>query len=207
MSLFIIGTMQNTFRNVKVTGFSYAVKSDDDCNDNLFDKCTFETNDYGIVFGKDTVLGSQGQATGPSRNNITNSLVRFINQHGLWYENGQFNHSTGNKFIDVGNEGGGDTTPFFTIINTRQEGNSSLDDFFERKRRLMYDAGYTNIAYKSETEGEIDLIDNTTHNLNIIQTGSYTLCLDCLGCPKIICTQYTYKSPIVDAQRTGVTDL
>tara|TARA_B100000683_G_scaffold277297_1_gene335033 strand:+ start:518 stop:2134 length:1617 start_codon:yes stop_codon:yes gene_type:complete len=204
----IVGTMMNTFRNVKVTGFSYAVKSDDDCNDNLFDKCTFETNDFGVVFGKDTIIGSQAQATGPSKNNITNSIFKFINQHGLWYENGQFNHSTGNKFIDVGNEGGGDTTPFFTIINTRQEGNTSVDDFFERKRRLMYDANYTSVAYKSETEGEIDLIDNSTHDLNIIQTGSFTTLFRLPGdASRAFAIHYTYKSAIVDAQRTGVINV
>lgn len=204
----IVGTMQNTFRNVKVTGFSYAIKSDDDCNDNLFDKCTFETNDFGIVYGKDTIIGSQAQATGPSRNNVSNSLFRYINQHGLWYQNGQFNHSTGNKFIDVGNEGGGDTTPFFTIINTRQEGNSSSEDFFERKRRLMYDANYTSVAYKSETEGEIDLFDSSTHNLNIIQTGSYVTLFRLPGdASRSFSIEYTYKSSVIDAQRMGVINL
>ena len=204
----IVGTMQNTFRNVKVTGFSYAIKSDDDCNDNLFDKCTFETNDFGIVYGKDTIIGSQAQATGPSRNNVSNSLFRYLNQHGLWYQNGQFNHSTGNKFIDVGNEGGGDTTPFFTIINTRQEGNSSSEDFFERKRRLMYDANYTSVAYKSETEGEIDLFDSSTHNLNIIQTGSYVTLFRLPGdASRSFSIEYTYKSSVIDAQRMGVINL
>ena len=91
------------------------------------------------------------------RNNITNSLFRFINSTWLIRKR-TIPPSTGNKFIDVGNEGGGDTTPF-PIAKTRR--GSELDDF-ERKRRLMYDAGYTSILHKSETEGEIDLIDNTT---------------------------------------------
>lgn len=54
----------------------------------------------------------------------------------------------------------------------------------------------------------MQLIDNTTHNLNIIQTGSYTTLFRLPGdASRSFAIEYTYKSSIVDAQRTGVINL
>ena len=62
-----IETKNNTFQNVRVTGFSYAVESVWDINNNIFDKCSFDTLGYGITFGKGMTLGGSGKLTGPQK--------------------------------------------------------------------------------------------------------------------------------------------
>ena len=97
-----IETKNNIFQNVKVTGFSYAVESVWDINNNMFDKCTFDTLGYGITFGKGMTLGGQGKLTGPSKNTVANSTFNKVNKQAIYIEQGEYNHSKSNKFTSCG---------------------------------------------------------------------------------------------------------
>jgi hypothetical protein len=151
-----VETKNNTFQNVKITNFSYAVESSWDINNNTFDKCTFDTLGYGITFGKGMAMGSSsaGIATGPSENIISNSSFNEINKQAIYVEQGLKNLSKGNKFTLCGNEAGNDGQPQTSIILFSKSTNTSEDDYFSRTENLSFNQAYINgVAYIPEVEG------------------------------------------------------
>lgn len=149
-----IETKNNTFQNVRVTGFSYAVESVWDINNNIFDKCSFDTLGYGITFGKGMTLGGSGKLTGPSRNNISNSTFNKVNKQAIYIEQGEYNHSQSNKFTSCGNEAGTEGQPQTSVIKFNKNTNNSDGDYFSRTEALSYNqANINNVAYIPEVEG------------------------------------------------------
>jgi hypothetical protein len=151
-----VETANNIFQNVKITGFSYAVESSWDINNNTFDKCTFDTLGYGITFGKGMIMGSvsAGIATGPSENIISNSTFNEINKQAIYVEQGRKNLSKANKFNLCGNEAGNDGQPQTSVILFSKSTNNSEDDYFSRTGNLSYNQAYINgVAYVPEVEG------------------------------------------------------
>ena len=149
-----IETKNNTFQNVRVTGFSYAVESVWDINNNIFDKCSFDTLGYGITFGKGMTLGGSGKLTGPSKNNISNSTFNKVNKQAIYIEQGEYNHSQSNKFTSCGNEAGTEGQPQTSVIKFNKNTNNSDGDYFSRTEALSYNqANINNVAYIPEVEG------------------------------------------------------
>jgi len=149
-----IETKNNTFQNVRVTGFSYAVESVWDIHNNIFDKCTFDTLGYGITFGKGMALGGSGKLTGPSKNSVSNSTFNKVNKQAIYIEQGEYNHSQSNKFTDCGNEAGTEGQPQTSVIKFNKNTNNSDSDYFSRTESLSYDqANINNVAYIPEVEG------------------------------------------------------
>lgn len=151
-----VETKNNTFQNIKITNFSYAVESSWDINNNIWDKCTFDTLGYGITFGKGMAMGSvsAGIATGPSENIISNSAFNEINKQAIYIEQGLRNLSKGNKFTLCGNEAGTEGQPQTSIVLFSKSTNTSEDDYFARTASLSYDqANINGVAYIPEVEG------------------------------------------------------
>ena len=149
-----IETKNNTFQNVRVTGFSYAVESVWDINNNIFDKCSFDTLGYGITFGKGMTLGGSGKLTGPSKNNISNSTFNKVNKQAIYIEQGEYNHSQSNKFTSCGNEAGTEGQPQTSVIKFNKNTNNSDGDYFSRTQALSYNQEFiNNVAYIPEVEG------------------------------------------------------
>lgn len=149
-----VETKNNTFQNVRVTGFSYAVESVWDIHNNIFDKCTFDTLGYGITFGKGMTLGGSGKLTGPSKNSVSNSTFNKVNKQAIYIEQGEYNHSQSNKFTDCGNEAGTEGQPQTSVIKFNKNNNNSDSDYFSRTESLSYDqANINNVAYIPEVEG------------------------------------------------------
>ncbi|MBE27466.1 MAG: hypothetical protein CMN33_07260 [Saprospirales bacterium] len=150
----IIETKNNTFQNVRVAGFSYAVESVWDINNNIFDKCTFDILGYGITFGKGMTLGGQGKLTGPSKNTVANSTFNRVNKQAIYIEQGEYNHSKSNKFTSCGNEDGTEGQPVTSIIKFNKNTNNSDGDYFSRTKALSYNQDFiNNVAYIPEVEG------------------------------------------------------
>ena len=149
-----VETKNNTFQNVRVTGFSYAVESVWDIHNNIFDKCTFDTLGYGITFGKGMALGGSGKLTGPSKNSVSNSTFNKVNKQAIYIEQGEYNHSQSNKFTSCGNEAGTEGQPQTSVIKFNKNTNNSDSDYFSRTESLSYDqANINNVAYIPEVEG------------------------------------------------------
>lgn len=165
-----VETKNNIFQNVKITGFSYAVESVWDINNNTFDKCTFSTLGYGITFGKGMVLGTSGKSTGPSKNILSNCSFNDINKQAIYIEQGENNLSQSNKFSLCGNEAGTEGQPQTSVIKFNKNKNDSVDDFFARTSALSYSQEFiNNVAYIPEVEGNSIYTQGYHSVINITQ--------------------------------------
>jgi hypothetical protein len=167
-----VETKNNIFQNVRVTGFSYAVESVWDINNNTFDKCTFDVLGYGITFGKGMVLGTSGKSTGPSKNVLSNCSFDNINKQAIYIEQGENNLSQSNKFTLCGNEAGTEGQPETSIIKFNKNKNDSVDDFFARTAALSYSQDFiNNVPYLPEVEGN-SIYTQGYHSVISITQGS-----------------------------------
>lgn len=167
-----VETKNNIFQNVKISGFSYAVESVWDINNNTFDKCTFDILGYGITFGKGMVLGTSGKSTGPSKNVLSNCSFDNINKQAIYIEQGENNLSQSNKFTLCGNEAGTEGQPETSIIKFNKNKNDSVDDFFARTAALSYSQDFiNNVPYLPEVEGN-SMYTQGYHSVISITQGS-----------------------------------
>ena len=168
-----VETKNNTFNNCKIEGFSYAVSSDWDIHNNIWKDCEFSYLGYGIAFGVgltsvDVTPGS-GKITGPNRNTWKDCTFHNINRQAVWVKFGERNKSLNNSFDQVGNDGGGDSAPLYSVIKFDQTSNTSDGDVFSRSSVLSYDLAYwDNVKYVPEIEGAVIADFGQVHKLNTI---------------------------------------
>lgn len=141
----------NFFENIIIEKFSYAVFADGDIYDNSWNNCAIKNTEYGIVFGKNAIIGSVGQTTGPTNNSISNSIFDDIDKNAILIANGKNNSSVNNKFYDVGNAGGTSSNASFPVLDFNDDRNVSINDWFKRTAELAYDQEFiVNVPYIPE---------------------------------------------------------
>lgn len=196
----------NTFKNIDVSNFSYAVVSDDDVDRNTWDGCTFDSLYRGFAFGINITRGQGNQLRGPSNNLITNSTFNDVEREAVLISAGVWNKSKNNQYFDCGNEGGSSATARHVILNLADQNNTSEDDWFKRSEELGYDAAYLiNYSYTSEVVGPTFTTFNFPVTLEIGSFPEFTrlfrLPIDELGTGYEI--DYIYRSTQYEATRTG----
>ena len=152
-----ISSNNNRFTNVDVYGFSYAVRSDYDTYYNIFSNSTFKNCRHGVVFGQYS-SGIVGQQYGPSYNTIETCTFDQIDQHAIWVEFGEYNASRGNRFLNVGNDGGSPATATVSTVKFVTNTNTSEGDFFLRSITLALAASsdpYPLTKYAPDVEGSV----------------------------------------------------
>lgn len=204
----VVGCFNNLFDDIKIEGFAYGVKSDDDAYENTFTNSVFQTLSIGVWFGENTVVGSQGQSTGPQRNLFESSSFNDIDRNAIIFQTGKYNTSSSNKFLNIGNNGGTSSAVAYTIINSVQDGNKTCGDWFSRTNDLMLDTAFQTVPYISEVQGPIHSEYGfsktiTTTQLNAFQTifrlpGDYS---------RTYVIEYQYKSNQVNAMRQGILEV
>jgi hypothetical protein len=199
----------NKFKNIRLEGFTTAIKSDYDIKNNSWVDCDFNTCFKGIDFGGGTVLGTSGMLTGPVNNSIENSCFDDISQQAITIETGTDNRSIRNKFFDCGNSMGSSATAQYSIIKFDSYKNQSEGDWFKRTEELGYDPTYqVGKPYIPEIEGNTVSNIGTTYRLAITQYGEYSklfrLPADTIKAYEI---DYVYKSSAVNAQRSGKMEI
>lgn len=207
-----VSTNDNYINNVLIEGFAYGVFSDFDVVDNTFSNVDFVTLGHGVVLGLNTIIGSQGQLHGPQRNLITNSKFRDIDQHGILVNIGNYNTSSNNSFVNVGNLGGANANAIHSTIKFTEGtalSNSSNNDFFDRTSDLSFNqtliSGY---KYTPDIEGPGVFENGFSYRIPITQQNSYVRILRASGeVSKNIEVEYIYKSTHVNALREGVLDI
>ena len=207
-----VNTIRNTFRNVQIKGFTRGVESKYDIENNLWDKCIFETLGYGIVFGEGTVINDPGMLTGPIHNVIQNSKFQDIDRHGIWVDTGNFNTSDNNAFIDVGNNGGTEANAAHSVIKYTfgsALSNVSAGDFFSRTRWLSYDQSLiSGFPYIPEVEGPAIYDMEFSYSINVVQQTSYVRGLRAPGeSERTVYVDYIYRSTAIDAVRQGTLEI
>ena len=165
-----VESSNNNFINIRINGFAYGVMSNWDINNNIFDKCEFSTLGNGIAFGVDMALGTPaaGTSVGPSNTTISNCNFKDINRYGIWIENGNYNLSSNNSFVGVGNEAGTEGQPQYSILKFAKTGNQSINDYFARTAALSYNQSYiNNTPYIPEIEGVCNFENTFEHKVTI----------------------------------------
>lgn len=166
----------NKFLNCKVANWAYGIMSNWDVDYNIFDKCTFQELGYGINFGVNMILDGDialGRSQGPSYSIISNCNFYEIDRYGLWIENGKYNFSKNNIYRSVGNEGGTEGQPIYSVIKFNKVENQSIGDYFSRTENLSYNQEYIlTVPYVPEIEGIIDFTSGFSHILTFTQTSS-----------------------------------
>jgi len=170
----IVTCQRNKFTRVTVDGFTQGVYAQQDIFNNLFDDCGFKNLYFGVAFGADvTGFGAVGFQYGPRKNIIKNSRFESIDSYGIIINKGYGNRSRSNTFINVGNDGSGNSytpeqqkSPIIRFVNA---GNSSTQDIFDRAIDLASGAAIGNSAYLAEVEGAVSFTSPETKTINIGQ--------------------------------------
>jgi len=207
-----VNTIRNTFRNVQVTGFTRAVESKYDIENNLWDKCVFEVSGYGFVFGDGTVINNAGMLTGPINNYITNCKFQAIDRQGIWIHIGNFNTSSHNIFHGVGNDGGVEANATYSCIKYSfgtALSNVSTSDYFDRSAELTFNqALISGTVYVPEVEGPAIYDMEHSYSINVVQQNSYIRVLRAPGdTDRTVRIDYIYRSTAVDAVRQGTLEI
>ena len=168
----LVTCQRNKFTRVTVNGFTQGIYARQDIFNNLIDDCGFKNLAIGLNFGNGAGFGATGFQYGPRKNIIKNSRFENINQWGIIVDEGYGNRSRSNTFINVGNDGSGNSyTPAqdkYSIIKFVNAGNSSTQDIFDRAIDLA--SGYFGVRpYLADVEGSVFFTSPETHVINIGQ--------------------------------------
>ena len=201
----IVGTQQNKFDHVMIEGFSVGLYSDDDAYNNHFHCSYWDNCGYGVMFGENSVIGSQGQVTGPCKNKISNCQFSGIDREAIKIKNGKDNFSLANNFEGVGNVGGTEGNAQYSVIDFEKPGNTSSEDTFARTADLSYNQTYISAyPYVSEIKGYVNATLGGFHSLEVSETSSYTYFFRLPGdYTRTYEVDYFYNSDRVNAQRSG----
>lgn len=204
----VVGSFNNLFSDVNINGYAHGVKSDDDTYENTFTNCIFDVLSYGVWFGENTVVGSQGQSTGPQKNLFESSTFNNIDRNAIIFQVGKYNTSSNNKFTNVGNNGGTSTAVAYTIINSVQDGNKSCGDWFSRTNDLMLDTAFQTTPYISEIQGPIHTGYSFSNKISTVQQNAFETIFRLPGdYTRTYVIDYQYKSNQVDAMRQGMLEV
>ena len=164
----VVTCQRNRFINCRMERLEYCVYSQTDIINNLWDNCELIESRYGIDFGTGADLTSTGQQYGPRRNKINNCYLDDIERYGIRVSNGYGNKTRGNTFINVGNDGGGNTTGAYPQIYFVSKGNSSVQDTFDRQ----LDLATSNFGedYLNEVQGKAFFANVESNQYNLIQS-------------------------------------
>lgn len=201
-----VTSQNNKFKNITVKNKSYVAWSDWDVKENVWTDCRFKELRKGFVFGENTVLGTGGQLTGPTKNTIDGSVFDDIEQQAIQVLAGPNNVSSDNKYLNVGNNGGSDDLNNVPVIQFDDQGCVSNNDYFKRAELLGYDAAYlVNIPYNTEIKGDVIVSMTTPHTISIGESGSpiKLFKLPAADNGKGYEIDYIYKSSSVQAMRSG----
>ena len=179
----VVETKNNTFKNVTVNGFSYAVSSDWDTHHNTWSECNFNNVYHGFAFGSNLLTLNpdlySAQTYGPYNNIIENCKFQDVNAHAIWVKYGKMNKSKDNSFVACGNDGAAEYLSQFSIIKYETNDNHSENDYFSRTHILGFTPGYwTSFNYLPEIEGAINTSFAELHTVTSTYTG-----LDGTGTP------------------------
>ena len=225
-----VRSKNNLFKNIDIEGFCYAVDSSWDIENNTFRDVNFATclvaarlgaNMPAIIDEADfnEKLG-QGRAIGPHNTLFDNCSFREIFNQALIVNKGTGNTSKNNRYYDVGNDGSTSSSPVTSIIKFDQEGNISIDDWFERTNDLSYNREFVNVnagnsinfqsditgaKYIPEVEGIFNYKYSDLHKIDSISTTSNWVTAFRLPANqnRSFEIDYFYRSPQVTGVRTG----
>ena len=198
----IVTCKDNLFSRVSATSFSYGVYAKQDIIGNDFHSCEFDTLYTGVSFGVGANLTSIGEQYGPRNNIISDCTFEDILRQGIKVANGSGNISTSNRFLNVGNDGGGNSQAVYGHVEFDSLSNVSVHDVFDRSSELG--RGTSNDAYIGEVLGKTHFVNLFTRQETIVQTATFIpLCRLPLGNAIGYEINYVYQSTTHTQMRSG----
>jgi hypothetical protein len=196
----------NLFARVSVKSTSYGVYSKQDIIGNDCHSCEFDTLYTGVSFGVGANLTSVGEQFGPRNNNISDCTFEDILRQGIKVANGTGNISTSNRFVNVGNDGGGNSQAVYGNIEFDSLSNVSVHDIFDRPSEL---GGMTATdAYIGEVLGKTMFVNLLTRQETLVQTATFIpLCRLPIGNAIGYEITYVYQSTTHTQMRSGKINL
>jgi hypothetical protein len=160
----IVTCQRNYFKNVKVSGFTYGVTSDNDIINNSFDNLYVTDTRQGVTLGKNTNRSSVGQLYGPYNTVFSNCIFENIKQHAVYVYVGSGNATRNTRMTNVGNNGGSNiTSAQYPQIYFATGNNSSQYDQSDRGDDLATTIPSVNTTYTvSGSSGTTLRVSNTT---------------------------------------------
>ena len=198
----IVTCKDNLFSRVSATSFSYGVYAKQDIIGNDFHSCEFDTLYTGVSFGVGANLTSIGEQYGPCNNSISDCTFEDILRQGIKVANGSGNISTSNRFVNVGNDGGGNSQAVYGHVEFDSLSNVSVHDVFDRSSELG--SGNSNDAYIGEVLGKTHFVNLFTRQETLVQTATFIpLCRLPLGNAIGYEINYVYQSTTHTQMRSG----
>jgi hypothetical protein len=147
----IVTCEHNIFTNIKFKSCTFGVWAKQDVRYNLFEDCFFDDGYQGFAFGVGADSVSVGQLYGPRETEIINSKFYNIKRHAVYCELGSNNTTRSCKYINVGNNGAGNTGAIYPQVYWKTAGNASLNDSSDRGGDLS--TGNLTVPYIPEGAG------------------------------------------------------
>ena len=132
----IVTCADNLFKDVTITGFSYAVWSKQDIINNMFRDCLVSNCRQGFVLGDGANGTTVGEQYGPRETNIENTKFDTIMRHAVLVGRGTGNTVKECKMTNVGNDGAGTYFPIYPQVYFATAGNSSQNNQSDRADAL-----------------------------------------------------------------------
>jgi hypothetical protein len=168
----VVTSERNVFKNVEISGFAYGVWATQDAQFNKFDEMYIHGLGTSLGIHQAIAFGSGASSgRGPKNNTISNSIFELVLRHGIYIIKGSSNTSIANTFINVGNNGDGNSQPQWPNIYFGDPGNSSHNDVFDRITDLE-GVGNSSSAYVPTINGNVAYESTSVGQLNLQYTGS-----------------------------------
>jgi len=206
----LVSSNNNVFERIDIDSHSDGVYSDFDVSGNKFIDCNFDTADTGIIFGYNTVIGTQGQNSGPIHNTIENCTFDNIYREGIKIIRGYYNTSKSNKFYNVGNHGGTYGNAQTSNIDFGQNAlNQSEGDWFKRTEELSFSSEYlVNYPFVAEISGPNISEVGYTYQIDIGEvTEAIKFCNLSATTARSYVIEYSYTSRTINGKRTGTIEI
>ena len=161
----LVTCSDNVFNNIYISGFSYAVHSQNDIINNIFSDCYITDVRQGFVLGENADGNTVGQQYGPRQTQIMRCKFDDVKRHAVYVERGTGNMTRDCKLVNVGNNGSGVFFADYPQIFFDAPGNTSRNDQSDREEALSalsYTVDLTLSAPITASKGDL-VIQSTTN--------------------------------------------
>ena len=208
----IVTCERNIFKNIKFEKFSYAVSTLSDIRYNSFIDCYVTDAYQGFSLGVGANGSTSGQQFGPRETEIVNCKFYNVRRQAVYVGLGTANTTRDCKYINVGNNGAGNTGAVYPQVYFTGYGNTSQNDYSDRADDLA--SSNLTVQYVPEVSGHGTYYLAGTRGVVlgfISSTPTLAFRLPCsttvMGIPNSSVTysiSYIYKSAANNFTRRGV---
>jgi hypothetical protein len=150
-----------------------------------FNSCVFSNTGFGVFSVCDhayihfndckfyqlyDAINIGGDFDGAVGTTVTNCWFDLIDRYGYWVKLGYANISSNNQYINVGNDNQNYANAIYPIIRFDTDNNQSLNDYFERNKKLKDQNLYGFIAYRPSIQTNSLIIDNYSYRTAVGET-------------------------------------